>query len=284
MWPQDQLRDGPPAIIQRLPLRRMWCSAIEGGEEMKIRMWPEHDGGYIETTSAEHVTVYGDDAQCLFDYQNGDEPENGTQGPPGPQGIPGPAGPQGVPGAPGPAGPQGVPGPQGPQGVPGPTGPQGPQGPAGSGGTTEPPPTEPPPSGQDYPTPVPPVIVPWPASGQVVISNIPMAEHQTVCYRMIWKSAMDPSKFGRINVVEEPGSAVMPHQLKVNVNGVQKFDGGDDDTGPTVGLCNYPTAGTPSQVQCQYDCTLDIIVINGNKPAFSPNANIRIDIQTPDRY
>jgi hypothetical protein len=128
------------------------------------------------------------------------------------------------------------------------------------------------------------VIVPWPASGQVVISNIPMTEHQTVCYRLIWASNMNPNKFGRINVVEEPGSAVMPHHLKLNVNGGLKFDGADDDTGPVANLCNYPTPGDLSTVQMQYGQTLDIIVINGNKPPFSPNANIRIDIQLPDRY
>jgi hypothetical protein len=128
------------------------------------------------------------------------------------------------------------------------------------------------------------VIVPWPESGQVVLSNIAMAEHQTVCYRLVWKSAMDPNKFGRVNVVEEPGSAVMKHQLKLNVNGVQKYDSGPDDTAPVANLCNYPTPGSPSQVQMTYDATLDIIVINGDKPPFTSNANIRIDIQTPDRY
>jgi Collagen triple helix repeat (20 copies) len=215
-------------------------------------------------------------------------PDTGT-GVPGPAGPPGPQGEPGLAGPAGPPGPQGATGPAGPQGIPGPAGPQGPAGTGGGdtggggdGGTGgEPPPA----GGGDYATPVPPVIVPWPASGQVVISNIPMAEGQTVCYRLIWKSAMDPNKFGRVSIAEEPGSAVMVRNLKLNVNGVQKFDSTPyGDTGPSVGLCNAPTPGSPSQVQMQYDATLDIIVVNGDKPPFSPNANLRIDIQTPDRY
>ncbi len=164
-----------------------------------------------------------------------------------------------------------------------------------SGGTTTPPvqppitpPTQPPvtpptqpPSG-NYPTPTPPNVIPWPTSGQVVLKNVGMTPDSIVTFRMVWKSQMDPNKFGRVAIVEEPGSAVLPRRLQLNVNGVQKFDSGGNDTAPTAGLCNAPTPGSPSQVQMTYDATLDIIITNGSSQ--NPNANVRIDIQLPDRY
>ena len=88
---------------------------------------------------------------------------------------------------------------------------------------TPPPVTTPPPGG--YITPTTPIPVNWPTSGQVVL-HVNIAANQTLTYRLMWKSAMDPNKFGRISVVEQPGSAVMQHRLKLNNNGVQKFDSG----------------------------------------------------------
>jgi hypothetical protein len=118
----------------------------------------------------------------------------------------------------------------------------------------------------------------------MTITNIQMAEHQTVCYRLVWKSSMDPNKFGRISVVEEPGSAVMQHRLQLNNNGVSKFNSGWGNTAPECSLSNAPTPGSPSQVMMALNDTLDIIVENGDKPPFTNNANIRIDVLLPDRY
>lgn len=150
---------------------------------------------------------------------------------------------------------------------------------------TEPPPTEPPPTqppaGQ-FPTPVPPVTVPWPASGQVVL-HVNLAPDQTCCYRLVWASAMDPNKFGRINTVEEPGSAVRKRGLQLNVNGVQKFSSMFVDTAPSCALSNAPTPGSPSQVMLAHGDTLDIIVSNDDSRTIQA-ANVLIDIMLPDRY
>lgn len=214
-----------------------------------------------------------------------EEPEvTSGEGIPGPQGPAGPAGPQGIPG---PAGIPGPVGPQGPQGIPGPTGPAGPQGPAGVSGGTDPGTGNgdggdpPPPSGQDYPTPVPPIIVPWPESGQVVI-HAALGWNQTCCYRMIWASAMDPNKYGRINIVEQPGSAVMPHTLQLNNNGVQRFL--YTENAPSCSLSNAPTPGNTGQVMMALGDTLDVIVTNGDRPLGGANGNILIDFMLPDRY
>jgi hypothetical protein len=101
---------------------------------------------------------------------------------------------------------------------------------------------------------------------------------------MVWKSAMDPNKFGKINVVEQPGSAVVTRTLQLNNNGVQKFKASEN--APSCGLCNYPAAGSPSMVQMNRDQTLDVIVTNGDRPlgVGSANANILIDFLLPDRY
>ena len=201
---------------------------------------------YVFPAGSDNDTVQVIEASQVYirDGDNTAPPPTGIMGPPGPMGATGATGPQGEQGIPGP---QGNTGPQGPQGIPGP------QGPAGSGGTTEPPPTNgngggeeqpPPPQGQDYPTPVPPIVVPWPESGQIVI-HATLGWNQTCCYRMIWASAMDPNKYGRINVVEQPGSAVMPHTLQLNNNGVQKFL--YTENAPSCSLSNAPTPGNVSQ-------------------------------------
>jgi hypothetical protein len=230
--------------------------------------------GGIEVLTATQITITDDGAP----------PPSGT----GTQGPPGPAGAVGATGATGPAGAVGATGAQGVQGVPGPAGATGAQGPAGpAGGGTAPPPTNgggepPPPQGQDYPTPVPPVIVAWPASGQVVL-HVPMQPEQTVCYRLIWKSSMDASKFGRINTVEEPGSAVRYRQLRLNVNGVERFNSPFVDTAPSCGLSNAPTPGSPSQVMMALNDTLDIIITNDDARTVQP-ANVLVDVMLPDRY
>jgi hypothetical protein len=124
--------------------------------------------------------------------------------------------------------------------------------------------------------------VPWPASGQVTLTNVQLAPKQTCCFRLIWKSAMDPNKYGRINVIEEPGSAVIPRTLQLNNNGVQKFL--STENAPSCALSNAPTPGSPSQVMMAYDQTLDIIITNGDKPFGGAPTNIRIDVMLPDRY
>jgi hypothetical protein len=129
---------------------------------------------------------------------------------------------------------------------------------------------------------VPPVIVPWPESGQVTLKNVQLAPLQTCCFRLVWKSAMDPTKFGRINVIEEPGSAVFTRTLTLNNNGIQRFTASEN--APSCGLSNAPTPGSPSQVMMTYDDTLDIIVTNGDRPLGGAPTNIRIDVMTPDRY
>jgi hypothetical protein len=111
-----------------------------------------------------------------------------------------------------------------------------------------------------------------------------MQEHQTIVYRMIIKAGLDPNKFGRITVVEAPGSNVMPHHLQVNVDGVLRFNGADDDTGPSCGLCNPPTPGNPGQVQTPAGSTMDVIITNGDKPPFGAACDILTDFQMSDRY
>jgi Collagen triple helix repeat (20 copies) len=249
---------------------------------------------YIFPGGGEPMQVFTVSRFFVDDDTGGGDGGDGVAGPPGPPGPQGPVGatgpvgpqgPAGPTGATGATGPQGPAGPQGPPGPIGPQGPQGPQGPAGSGGTTppvEPPPVEPPPTGGgDYPTPVPPIVVPWPASGQTVL-HVTLGYNETCCYRLVWKSAMDPNKFCRVNVVEQPGSAVMPRTLRLNNNGVEKFV--STENAPSCGLCNAPTPGSPSQVQMAYDQTLDIIVTNGDRPLGGANGNILLDLQTPDRY
>jgi hypothetical protein len=128
------------------------------------------------------------------------------------------------------------------------------------------------------------VLIAWPASGQVTL-HVPMAEHQTVCFRIIWADPnMDPQKFGRINCVEEPGSAVMQHRLQINNNGVMRHDSGWGNTAPDCGLSNAPTPGSPSQVMCALNDTIDVIVENGDKPPFTSAANILLDFLLPSRY
>lgn len=94
---------------------------------------------------------------------------------------------------------------------------------------------------------------------------------------------MDPNKYGFVKVTEQPGSAVMAHQLQLNNNGVKKFDSGPNDTAPTGNLCNYPTAGNISMVQMKLNDILDMIVINGDNQSAQPS-NILLDIGLPDRY
>lgn len=94
---------------------------------------------------------------------------------------------------------------------------------------------------------------------------------------------MDPNKFGRINTVEEPGSAVRKRKLQLNINGVSKFDSVFVDTAPSCGLSNAPTPGSPSQVMCAHGDTLDIIVANDDSRTVQP-ANVLIDVMLPDRY
>lgn len=140
----------------------------------------------------------------------------------------------------------------------------------GSGGGTPPPPID---GGE----------IPWPASGQVVL-HVPMQQLQTVSYTMKWASSMDPNKTGFVRVCEEPGSAVMPRHLKVSVNGAVKYDTTPyNDTGPSCGLVNAPTPGTPSAVQMNSGDVLGIEVTNGANSSGQPS-NMLLDIGTPDRY
>lgn len=146
-----------------------------------------------------------------------------------------------------------------------------------------PPVTNPPPDPTVItPPPVPPTTIAWPVSGQVVL-HVNMTQNQTKAWRLIWKSAMDPNKFGFVKVSEQPGSAVMSHQLILNNNGVKRFDSGLGDTAPTGNLCNFPSPGNASTVQMKYNDILDIIVINGANPTAAPS-NILVDIGLPDRY
>lgn len=152
-----------------------------------------------------------------------------------------------------------------------------------------PPPTTPPPTGGGVPPtgPTPPPVnggeIPWPASGQVVM-HVNMQANQTVRYTMKWASSMDPSKTGFIRVCEEPGSAVMFRHLKVSVNGAVGFDSTPyNDTGPSCGLCNYPTPGNASTVQVNSGDVLGIEVTNGSNPTPAP-CNMLLDIAVPDRY
>lgn len=259
---------------------------------------------YVFPAGSESDTVQVIEATQVY-IRDGDSeapPPSGVMGPPGPAGATGATGPQGEQGIKGdtgntgpqgPAGPQGIPGPQGPQGIQGPAGPAGSDGGGdggdtgggdggdggdtggGDGGTD-------PGNGGEYPTPVPPVIVPWPSSGQVVL-HVQMNKHQTVCYRLVWASSMDPNKFGKINICEEPGSAVMFKRLQINRNGVTTYNSGFGNTAPEHGLCNYPTPGQPYQTQMQNGQTLDIIVENGGNPTGAAS-NTLIDILLPDRY
>jgi hypothetical protein len=131
---------------------------------------------------------------------------------------------------------------------------------------------------------VPPIVVPWPASGQVTL-HVNLGPNQFCCYRLVWADPyMDPQKFGRISVVEQPGSAVMQHRLQLNNNGVSKWDSGWGNTGPECSLSNAPTPGSPSQVMCAIGDTLDVIVENGDKPPFMAASNILIDFLLPSRY
>jgi hypothetical protein len=130
---------------------------------------------------------------------------------------------------------------------------------------------------------VPPVVLAWPASGQIPTIHINMQPEQTVCYRVIWADAGDPNKFGRINTIEEPGSAVRYRQLRVNVNGIEKFNSQFNDTGPSCGLSNAPTPGSPSQVMMAKNDVLDVLITNDDSRTIQP-ANCLLDLMFPMRY
>jgi hypothetical protein len=127
-----------------------------------------------------------------------------------------------------------------------------------------------------------PIVVPWPESGQVML-HVSLGYEQTVCYRLVWKDAMDPNKSGFVKISEQPGSAVMNRTFQLNNNGVPKY-GPYVESAPSGNLVNYPTPGNPSSVQMHYDDTLDIIVTNGPRPLGGANGNILIDIGVPERY
>jgi hypothetical protein len=131
---------------------------------------------------------------------------------------------------------------------------------------------------------VPPIVVPWPSSGQVQMRTTGMQPHQTVVYRMIWAQGQDPAKTGSVSVVEVPGCAVMHHHLQAWINGVLRWNGAEDDTGPQFGTCTAPTPGSPSTVQLVGGDTLDIYITNGDKPFLAPCCDILTDIRNPDRF
>lgn len=197
---------------------------------MNIFIYPAATSNHIQLTWVQHVSIWDDAGQLLFDYENAGAPVTPPVTPP-----------------------------------------------------IDPPVTPPvtPPAGT-YPTPVPPVIVPWPTSGQVVL-HVQMRERQTVCYRLVWAdSKMEQGKQGFVKVSEQPGAAVMGRRMKLNVNGILKYDGPWDNA-PSCALVNYPTPGQPYQVSLNLGETLDIIIENGPNPTAQPS-DILLDLAVPDRY
>lgn len=158
------------------------------------------------------------------------------------------------------------------------------------GGTTPPSPTGPTgPTGPTIPTvPGTPIIVPWPASGQVrvTISN-PDNRLIKLVTQIPQNLIVKPNNLGFNRFTEFPGASFEATQVKVYVNGLQKFDTGQNgDTSPGVNWC----LGNPLhylQVGGQYNVQPgDLLEVTMQCYNWAPgeNASRLYDFATPLRY